>query len=147
MVHAGGKALNIPQDNFVLRNILKVETKFRIIINLNYLSLYQSISILMSTQFVQCAGSDTSSQLTKFFDFKKSSIRDNGDTNPVASSPRTKLPFYQPKKINSNSIPHQCHYGTRSKTHASTISLLPPTNEDNDLETGLGSLVSSLFGP
>ena len=44
----------------------------------------------------------------QLFDLKKSSIGDSGDTDPTASSPKTNLPFFQPKKTEPDKdTPHQ----------------------------------------
>ena len=47
-------------------------------------------------------GSGTYSQLTTVFQLEKSSLGDSGDSDPDptdSSSPKTNLPFFQPKKL------------------------------------------------
>ena len=65
----------------------------------------------------------------------------------IDKSPKTNLPFYQPKKIAQDKTPHQHPYGTSSKTQASTVSPPSSIDENSDLETMFGSLGSNLFGP
>ena len=44
-----------------------------------------------------------------------------------------------------NGSPHQHPYGTWSKTQTNAVFQAPNIGEDNVAETGLGSLVSSMF--
>ena len=81
----------------------------------------------------------------QLFYLEKSSLGDSRNTDPTDSSPKTNLPFYQPKRIKQDNTPHQHPYGTRSKTQTSTILQSPNIDEDSDVETRFGSLVSSLF--
>ena len=78
-------------------------------------------------------------------------LGDSGDPDPYQSdsSPKTNLPFFQPKKIKPDikDTPHQHPYGTRSKTQTNTTFQAPNVGEGSDADTGFGSLVSSIFVP
>ena len=83
----------------------------------------------------------------QLFDLKRSSLGDSGDTDLTDSSPKTTLPFYQPKRIKQDNMdtPHQHPYGISSKTQTNTIFQAPYIGEGSEVETGLGSIVSSLL--
>ena len=86
----------------------------------------------------------------QLFDMKKSSLGDSGDLDPGPtnlSSPKTNIPFFQPKKMKpEKDTPHQHPYGTRSKTQTPAIFQTSELNEDNGEATGWRSL-ASMFTP
>ena len=41
--------------------------------------------------------------------------------------------------------PHQCPYGTRSKTQTNTVVQVPNIHDDSVADTGFGSLASSML--
>ena len=80
-----------------------------------------------------------------------SSLGDSGDLDPdpmTPLSPKTNLPFYQPKNTKTEKDrPHNHPYGTRSKTQAKAVFHTPDLNEENREEaTGWRSL-ASMFTP
>ena len=85
----------------------------------------------------------------QLIDLKKSSLGDSGDTDPTDSSaPKTILPFFQLRKIKmEKDTPHQHPYGTRSKTQTNAVVQAPSMGDDSVVDTGFGSLVSSMFAP
>ena len=73
-------------------------------------------------------------------------LEDSGDLDPDptnSSSPKTNLPFFQPKKLKpEKDIPHQHLYGTRSKIQTQAVFQTSDLNQDNGEATGWRSLVS-----
>ena len=64
-----------------------------------------------------------------------------------SSSPKTNLPFFQPKKLkHEKDTPHQHPYGTRSKTQTKAIYQMSDINDDYMEATGWRSL-ASMFTP
>ena len=98
-----------------------------------------------------CGGPVCTVNQQQLFDLKKSSLRESGDLDPdptISSSPKTNLPFFQPKKTKTDKDrPYTHPYGTRSKTQIKGLFQTPDLNEENREEaTGQRSL-ASMFTP
>ena len=85
----------------------------------------------------------------QLFDLKKSSLGDSEDPDPTdSSSPKTILPFFQPKKTKTEKdTPHQHLYGTRSKTQTNAVVQEWNIGDDSVADTGFGSFAGSIFAP
>ena len=95
-------------------------------------------------------GSSAYGQLTTIIQLEEVILRDSGDLDPDptnSSSPRTNLPFYEPKMMKpKDDMPHQHPYGTRSKTQTQAVFQPSDLNEDNGEATRWRSL-ASMFTP
>ena len=84
----------------------------------------------------------------QLFDLTKSSLGDGGADPTDSSSPKTNLPFFQPKKLKMETKTHHQHpYGTRSKNQTINAFQTSDINDDNVADTGWRSLASSMFTP
>ena len=87
----------------------------------------------------------------QLFDLKKSSLGDSGylDSDPTtSSSPRTNLPFYQPKKTKiEKDRPHNHPYGTRTKTQTKAVFQTADLNEENREAATRWRSLSNMFIP
>ena len=153
VLHAGGSPLDIPKDNLVL---LRDHPEGRHKIQDNYkLELFVIVSkhkdhyvyIIHPSCGVWCIWSINDN----YFDLKKSSLWDSGDLDPdptTSSSPKTNLPFYQPKKTKiEKDRPHNYPYGTRSKTETKAVFQTPDVNEENREEATGWTSFASMFTP
>ena len=152
-LHAGGSPLNILKVNLVL---LRDHPEERHKVQDNYkpelfmfVSKHKDPNIYIIHPL--CGVPVHTVNWWQLFDLKKSSLGDGGDSDPDptdSSSPKTNLPFFQPKKLKlETKTPHQHPYGTRSKTQTNAVFQTLDINDDNVAHTGWRSLASSMFTP
>ena len=117
--HAGGSPLEIPKDNLVLlmdhpEGKCKIQDDYKSELFM-VVSKHKDPNVYIIHPL--CGGLVHTVNQQQLFHLKKSSLGDSGDLDPDPAnslSPKTNLPFFQPKKLKpERDIPHQHPYGTK----------------------------------